>query len=629
MNSLKYRPDIDGLRAFAVFIVIAFHSDLKLFQGGYIGVDIFFVISGFLITSIIVSSNEKNSFCFLNFYKKRIVRLLPALILTLTLTLIFGLIFYNSSDFDYHGKVTFFSALGIANILFSEGSDYFAQNQATHQLTHLWSLGVEEQFYIAWPFIVIIFSRTKTVLIILSLILLIASLSASIISSDTSPNEAYFLPQYRIFELMTGAITAFIYRSRHYRIFDLGKLKEIPSLISIILIIFCTFSFSSKTLFPSHNAFYPCIATSLLILFPSKSISKKFLSAKPLVFIGIISYPLYLYHHPFISYIHFFELTENPLYIIIITLTLAIPSAWITYKFIESPIRKSVHQKRAYSSMLSTSLIISIITIAAIGLIIAKTNGLPQRYKLLNRFAFDISTRHQPTFHNEFPRGYNVDESSSHGKILFVGDSVLQQYISPLCRTAGIPNQEVDTVTRGGCVLLKEVKFNDKFSDIPYEFLYEKLYNSKKTYETIVISQNWKDYNEVILNKLSDDALDKWTPYIEETINHFLPICKKLIIIATHPEIEGTQYLQPDLFIKREIYLKNLKRLRIINQEYLNRGYNYFEKWKSDKIIIIHPSDLWTKLHDGQWSFFYHSDHITRASSPFLSKQLSVGVMLK
>ncbi|MGF2735343.1 acyltransferase family protein [Marinobacter sp. DUT-1] len=203
MSSI-YRPDIDGLRALAVLPVVLFHVDATLMPGGFVGVDVFFVISGFLITALLLSEMEGQRFSFAEFYKRRVARLLPALSVTLLMVVVFGFFFYGSRQFDSLGKDIFFSAFGAANLHFAQGVNYFAQDAAYQPLIHLWSLGVEEQFYVVWPVVMLaVYKLSKNLLVPVTLLLFALSFTLSIQGVSQDYLAGYFWPHYRAFELLS------------------------------------------------------------------------------------------------------------------------------------------------------------------------------------------------------------------------------------------------------------------------------------------------------------------------------------------------------------------------------------------------------------------------------------------
>lgn len=627
---MNYRSDIDGLRAIAVISVIAFHSGVSFLSGGYIGVDVFFVISGYLITNLIFKEIKYGKFTFKGFYKRRAARLLPALTITLFCVLIFGFIFYNNKAFDNLGKEIFFSSFGAANILFAQGINYFAKDEAYQPLIHLWSLGVEEQFYIIWPvLLLLVYKFKKSIIIPITYILFFISLSLSIYAVGEGISKGYFLLQYRAFELLVGVITALhLQHNKDKNVSD--SIKQILSLIGIFLIITPMFLLNENSNFPGYNALWPCLGTALIIAFPSQGVITKLLSHKYFVFIGLISYPLYLYHQPLISFIYFFNLELAPLELFTVILFISVLFSWLTYKYVEVPIRKTLHSKEKLRSAFVIGILCSTIPLFAIlGFGIAKTNGFEERFKFLNPYALEVSQAHASSFHENFERGYNVS-SKKHGSALFLGDSVLQHYVLPLKKALDLKSENIDLVTRGGCVLLKNVDFVDKFSDISCNDLRDKLYNNKKHYDYVVLSQAWGGYDNSVLNFSEDEnKFQKWTPFIESTVNHFLKFTDKIIIIGSHLSIEGTLKVQPSVTITKESLRSNLRNLRVDNLDDLKKSYQTFIKFEENKKVkIIEPYSIFCdsscKLHDENWSYFSDGQHVSNASTNFIQTRLEI-----
>ena len=608
--------------------VIAFHTGISALSGGYVGVDVFFVISGYLITTLIYKEINEGTFTFKNFYKRRAARLLPALSLTLLMVLIFGFVFYNNNAFDNLGKELFFSSFGAANILFAQGINYFAKDEAYQPLIHLWSLGVEEQFYIIWPIVLLLLFRFSNRLIIpVSFGLFFVSLGFSVVAVTEGLTKGYFLLHYRAFELLVGVITAlFLQRSTGVTLSDLTK--QILTYIGLALMILPMFILDAKSNFPGYNALLPCLGTALIIAFPNRGLITKILSHKALVFVGLISYPLYLFHQPLISFIYFFNVQLSALETFFGVASIAMCMSWVTYKFIENPIRKIAHSPQRRKSLITlTGLCATIPAFAVIGLLIAKSNGLEVRFKYLNPFALEISEAHSTTFHKNFERGYKVSPTE-HSSALFVGDSVLQHYIVPMKDALGLNTEEIDTVTRGGCVLLKGTNFIDKFSDISCNDIRGKLYKNEKTYDYVVISQAWDSYNSSVLNFSSNvDGYEKWLTLLNETVEHFLQFSDKVIIIGAHPSVEGTLNLQPSITVTRESFSSNLRNLKLTNRSQLEDSRHFFARYKdNERIMIIEPYDIFCNkvciFSDDHWSYYSDSQHISSASTAFVKKRI-------
>lgn len=335
----KYRKDIDGLRGVAIIAVLAFHAFPQWFESGFIGVDIFFVISGYLITSIILNDIKMQNFSFGIFYIRRINRIFPALIITLLGVFISGWFFIVYDQFVILSKYIAGGAVFISNILLWHDSDYFDATKEFNPLLNLWSLGVEEQFYLTWPILLVFISKIKNKRYIKTLILLIISSSFLFHFALDETVEGFYSPFSRFWELMVGCYLA-IFACR------VNKAKaNIASIVGFVLI-------SIGLIFiDKHKAHLPCwllfpvIGSSFLLASGQfSSVNKKILSNPILVFFGLISYPLYLYHWPLLSLINTYNAGKTILGNMAI-ITLSIFISWITYVYIEKPIRFGGYKK--------------------------------------------------------------------------------------------------------------------------------------------------------------------------------------------------------------------------------------------------------------------------------------------
>ena len=351
---IKYRPDIDGLRAVAVLFVIVFHAFPTVLAGGFIGVDIFFVISGYLISGIILKAIEDNQFSYLGFYRRRIKRIFPALIVVLTACLIFGWFFLFSGEYLSLGKDIASGAGFISNIIYWFESGYFDISSSLKPLLHLWSLGVEEQFYIFWPIILVfIYKIIKKVPEMIS-VLLVLSFSLSIYIGLNNLVTAFYLPFTRFWELMAGAFLAY------FSLYNGGllntvfcKLKIEASIIrmSIVSNILAWTGFilvATSLLVINNSNFYagiaalPIIAVFLLIESgPEAWVNRKILSNRGLVFIGLISYPLYLWHWPLLSFASIIEAGPVAVWVRCLLIFTAFLLSYATYGLIEKPLRNT------------------------------------------------------------------------------------------------------------------------------------------------------------------------------------------------------------------------------------------------------------------------------------------------
>ena len=331
----RYRPDIDGLRAIAVTLVANFHAFPEAMPGGFIGVDIFFVISGFLITGIIARELEQKRFSLLAFYQRRIRRIFPALIVVLCTTLVLGWLWMLPAAYAQLSADVFSSAAFFANIALLLQSGYFDIESAKKPLLHLWSLGIEEQFYLFWPLILMLAARLRLSILATACVIGLASFVLNVAMIGSDPVATFYLPFTRAWELLAGAALACSWS----RLSQTGAANNWRAGIGLLLIALAAAVLDTKSAFPGWWAILPAAGAALLLSAPAAWWSRIVLASRPLVWIGLISYPLYLWHWPllvFFAMIKFAPLTLLERELIVL---LSVVLAWLTYWLVESPFR--------------------------------------------------------------------------------------------------------------------------------------------------------------------------------------------------------------------------------------------------------------------------------------------------
>ena len=335
---LTYRPEIDGLRGLAILLVVCYHAFPDLMPGGFIGVDVFFVISGFLITSLLQQGLIEGHFSFLNFFYGRVRRLFPALIIVLTFSLGIGWFVLLPDELEQLGKHAMGGAGFVANIVLWQEFGYFDNAAVTKPLLHLWSLGVEEQFYLTFPFLLWFVWKFRLNLLAILLILGIGSFLVNINLSDDYSKTAFYSPLSRFWEILLGGIVACL-PAQELRVGWHKKLAVGLGWVSLLGLIAASLFVTADSRFPGYIALLPTLATAFIIFFSTPALNYIF-SCRPIVWIGLISYPLYLWHWPLISYLNIAEFQQPSTAQLLMTLAAACLLATLTYKFVETPIRK-------------------------------------------------------------------------------------------------------------------------------------------------------------------------------------------------------------------------------------------------------------------------------------------------
>ncbi len=375
-----YRPDIDGLRAIAVFAVVLFHFGFEAFSGGYVGVDVFFVISGYLITGLIIDELEAGKFSLLQFYERRCRRILPALLVVLLVTLLAGGLLQFSDDFESTGKSAAAAALFYANVQFNSEMGYFGVAANQKPLLHTWSLAIEEQFYIVFPLLLIVIARYHAQRYALWLVaLMLASLVSGLLVLESAASDAFFLSPYRAWELLLGSLVAIGFFPQVGN----QRLRLMFSAAGLGLVFASVFCFSEQTPFPGIAALLPTVGTAMILHFGASGTNRvsTLLAARPLVFFGLISYSLYLWHWPVIVYTRYYTILEPGIEIKLICLLVILALAILSWKYIEQPVRKRVvwpHRQRLFGVSVT-----GILLVFLMGTTVSYNAGFPSRYQHL------------------------------------------------------------------------------------------------------------------------------------------------------------------------------------------------------------------------------------------------------
>jgi peptidoglycan/LPS O-acetylase OafA/YrhL len=442
-----YRADIDGLRAISVILVVAFHLGAPHAGGGFVGVDVFFVISGFLITGVIVGDIERGSFSVVKFYDRRARRILPMLITVVLASAAAGYILLYPGDYRAFGASAIAALLGWSNIFFLHNTGYFDIPAQTMPLLHTWSLGVEEQFYLVWPAVLLIVYRKtgpsrRTWRLLLSAIILM-SFTAAVVIAGQNGKLAFYSPFTRAWELALGALLVMLPAVPPW--LPRRIVETLPAL-GLAAITAAAATLSAEAPFPRFNALLPTIGAALII-YPQRTAVQSVLGVTPLRFFGLISYSLYLWHWPLIAFwrVYNHDLPPTPAASLTIAVV-AIALSVLSWRFIEQPARRV---KLPAPLLLGTAVAANAAVLAMIALIV-QGDGLPSRlppealgldskarmweWPCANKVALDLLPNSSMT---PAPGcAYGADWNTARHHALVWGDS-LSQHLAPTLDFAG------------------------------------------------------------------------------------------------------------------------------------------------------------------------------------------------
>lgn len=590
----RYRPDIDGLRALAILPVVAFHAFPRYAPGGFVGVDIFFVISGYLISLIIFRSLARGDFSFAEFYAHRVRRIFPALILVLVACYVIGWFVLLPDEFKLLGKHIAASAGFVQNFALQRETGYFDVASELKPLLHLWSLAVEEQYYLGFPLFVWLLWRKG--LNVLTGVALIASVSFLLSRKGVHADmvKAFYWPQSRFWELMAGALLAyvqvfkawpdFLTRFLHWTLFNRVIFRRIPESshqpqvlrnlaagFGLVLILASIATYNAKMPWPGSRALVPVVGAVLLIAAgPQAWINRHFLALKPLVWIGLISYPLYLWHWPLLSILRIVESGLPGREWRIATVALSFVLAALTYWLVERPVRYGT--KRAWKN---AALFLSLLVVGYVGFNAYERNGLEFRVKETVRRNAMFNAQNSPGLPENqdqlckqrfFPKtdGFCRLAKDGNPTIQLIGDSHAVSLYPGMRDMLQATPENVFHLGRGGCVPFFDVDSFDRKNDEASRHHCKTISNQALTIaetnssiHTVILASRGPLYlsgKGFFLNDYGDekahdrllksahhpefeDQYQIWDMAMRETLDRLLAKGKRVVFVLDNPEL--------------------------------------------------------------------------------------------
>ncbi len=649
---LTYRPDIDGLRALAVLPVVLYHAGFATFSGGYVGVDIFFVISGYLITSLIYSEINDGSFRFRNFYLRRIRRLFPALFTVVLLTCIPAYWLLLPEELEDFGQSVASLALFASNLLFFSESGYFAGAAEMKPLLHTWSLAIEEQYYLLFPVLLLLIKRTpgKPYFAVVGL-LFAASLTYSAVAVYTAPEAAFYLLPSRTWELLLGSIIAMtgISISRAW-------LRESLAVFGLLLLGFAILTFTPEMPFPGLAALAPCLGTALLIVTGREQATRtaRVLSDPRLVFFGLISYSLYLWHWPILVFAKHYFVAPLSLTVTWILIAISVLAAYLSWRFVERPFRGQqgiLGSRRIFQATGAT-----IALLIAVGLLFDSQEGLPgrldpgiskilavaddkpKRRKLCEGIApGEVSMeRLCPVAENDIPPSFLV-WGDSHANMLIAG-------IAAQAQARGINGR---FAVANGCVPLLGVRRVVQTTDVDCAEFNEAAINllrDNPQIDTVIIAARWGLHAEGVpfapdsgrafwlqdAMQAADDPAGNRAIFqraFDRTLSRLAELGRNVVILGPVPEVVADV---PGALAKAR-WREQALNLDVRTADFLARQRGFFTAVQSldadtrHRVIPLHErlcNDATCRLTNGDLPLYFDDNHLASAGLSMIAPAL-------
>jgi peptidoglycan/LPS O-acetylase OafA/YrhL len=550
----KYRPDIDGLRAIAVLCVVIYHAFPDTLKAGFMGVDIFFVISGYLISSIIFENIDRGSFSFGQFYGRRIKRIFPALTLVLLSCLVFGWFGLLGDEFKQLGKHMAAGAGFVSNFFLWQEVGYFNNAAETKPLLHLWSLAIEEQFYIFWPLLVWATWKRKTLFLALFAALLLGSLAYNVYLVRLDPTATFYSPATRIWELLTGVLLAYFSTQFNTQTkqnttassvawHSRQTTHQLASTLGFLLLAFGFYKIDRGRPFPGTWALFPVLGSFLLIFAgPTAWFNRFVLSNRLLVWVGLISFPLYLWHWPILSFMRIIESEAPSAHFRNLAVVLSVLLAWMTYYFVEKPIRSGG------KSGLKIAVLASLVAASGVaGWVIYYNNGVLSRpaakadgVNVWDNYAFAGTCKlvTQAPEHDDWCNMGNAPDKSP--TTLLIGDSVGNNF-APMLNDFAAANRESKAdsgfvfrqMGRGLCHGLPEIGYDNCKAMVAATDAY---IAKTPSIHTIIMAANWPLYYDGFdMGTAGKVTNAQFKAAFEARVKHYQGLGKRVIVFLTPP----------------------------------------------------------------------------------------------
>jgi len=663
---MQYRPEIDGLRGVAVLLVLFFHAGLPYISGGYIGVDVFFVISGYLITTIILNDVEHHRFSYVGFYERRIRRILPAFYIMSLLVLGVAFITQVPLDLIKSAKTLAFALVFSSNIFFWRTTNYFSGDSDFEYFLHTWSLGVEEQFYFIFPLIILLLARNKRALFYLAWMACIGSFLVSVYATYYFEWAAYYLLPSRAWQMMMGAILA-IYAS-NTKEFTINKYgANTLALLAVMLILIPAIIYTKQTRFPGITAFFPTLGASLFIflgLAYRGGWAVNILGSPPFRSIGLISYSLYLWHWPVFAFLRNYQADVRlSAWLSVVGICVSLLLAYMSWRWVEAPFRNREHFSRRviYTWAASSTGVLLLACLAIIYL-----DGMPSRLDpqvirlsqvsesevidnpCVSKTASDIRANNVcyvgDVAATPVDSGQNV--ATAEPSIILWGDSHMSALKKTFAESLRASKKVGAFVARTGCPPVPNVlKVGAGGGHQCVEFNQEVLefIKNKKSITTVVLHARWALSVEgsrygaeqgpayVLADTTTSEKLSN-VEVVDRALNSLIAELqaanKSVVIISSVPEVGSPV---PKVVANNIFWGKSLD-VRPLWTDFIQRQENthkIFSKTTSrySNLRIVYPEEVlcradFCRIMDGDTPLYFDDDHLSDHGAAMVVKQL-------